>query len=174
MGWPSKKWTVGEKEGKEYKCHSGKNIQYFSVEEVEEALSEDLEIERNMKYQAHKHFKNTFGIISHLETFNLDKGYASLSVLDLKKGNDFLGRAIGMERKENSIDTLTVQGYETFYEYKMSGYKGLHLKLRPGAQMLNIHFTPEGDFINRDYNEDLSKYECKEISPTVFFDIQRN
>lgn len=172
IGWPSKTWTIEGKEGSEYKLVNGKNVQYIPEKELRESLATKLEYARNIKYKAGNYFKNVFGIISNLDMPNSkNKNYAQLEIIDLQGINDFLGRAVGAIKPVEDIDTMSVQGYETFYSYKMSGYKGIGLEMSPGGRMLNLHFTPEGDFINRNYNENFDDFERKEISPVVFLEI---
>lgn len=172
IGWPRKTWTIEGKEGNEYKLVNGKNVQYVHEDELRESLATKLEYARNMKYKAGNYFKNVFGIISKLnQPDSKNKNYASLEIIDMQGINDFMGRAVGSIKPVEDIDTMAVQGYETFYEYKMSGYKGIRVEMSPGGRMLNIYFTPDGDFINRDYNENLSDFEQKEISPTVFLEM---
>ena len=170
MGWPSKVWDIIEYEKDEVKCQNGRNVQFFLKKEVAEALNNELERERNNAYPAFKYFKNCFGVISELFE-NKKEGWGNLKIIDLRNCNDFLGAAIGMKR--TTVDTMEVQGYETFYTYQISPYKGLGMEISVGGRMLNLHFDPAGNFVNRDYNENFNEFECEAISPTVIMEIFR-
>jgi hypothetical protein len=155
LGWPAKVWNIKEWEKHEVRCEEGRNIQYFPVNTVKEALKETQLYELNKKFKAFEHFKNTFGIISQLHK---TKDQASLSKLNLINGCGLLG---------GEIDTLNVQGYEKFEEYSVSTYKGIAIEYRSYGSMLNLHFDMNGDFVNRDYNLDMHNYVREDISPKV-------
>jgi len=162
MGWPSKKWKIIEWEGDEAKCQEGRNTSYFKRSEIEEALKDKLEYARNQAFKACDYFKNAFGVIS-----AMTPARTQLKKIDLQGANDFMGRAVGISRE---LNPLVVEGYETFYEFNISTYKGVSISATVSAQMLKLHFNADGDYVNRDYNEDLLEYECKDISPMIIFE----
>lgn len=157
MGWPSRKWTILEKDGDEYKCQSDRDISYFKVSDVEKNRIEYIEEQRNSKFLAFEHFKSCFGIITeYTPNYNL-------SILDLTDGMS-MGRIVGMN---TNINTMSVEAYFTQYEYEINKYQELSLKCGVHGQNMCLYFTPYGDFINRDYNINLENYSQDTISPTV-------
>jgi hypothetical protein len=161
LGWPEKEWTILEYEDKEVKCQSGRNIQYFQRSEVNLALKENLEYQRNQKYQPHEYFKKHFGIISHLTKHS---GYMSLQKIDMN-GAMAKGQLVGMG---GNFDPTTVEAYETFYEYKVeSRDEEITLSADVSGQMMNIYFDANGDYVNRNYNENLNYYVNEDISPDI-------
>lgn len=165
MGWPEKMWKIVGWEGDEAKCKEGKNTSYFTRKEINEALSNKLEYERNQAFQAFEYFKEAFGVISWLQK---NKGCMHLRKIDLENSNDFIGRMVGVPQRK--INPLRVEGYETFFDYELSDYNGIELKVGVSGRMLSLFFNENGDYVNRDYNEDMTYYECKDIHPSVVFE----
>lgn len=158
QGWPNKDWVIDTWETDEVKCVAGKNVMYFPRKDVEEFIINEKERLRNNKYPAYKYFKQCFGVISRLNIG--DRGYSSLSKLDLNNGMD-IGAPVGIKQE---INTMDVCGYDTFIEYSINPYYGLSFEASNHGRMLNIYFTKDGDFINRDYNEAIQDYKCEDIS----------
>ena len=167
VGFPERSWKITKKEGDEYRCESGRDISYFKKEEVEKALSEKLEQERNRRYLAYKYFKKNFGILSYLSEYEDDNfSRCNLHKIDLVNPI-FIG---------GNFNSLSVEHYNNFYEYNLScGGKqridGIHISVCPpyGSSM-KLYFDSDGNYVNRDYNIDLNKYELKDISPSILFD----
>lgn len=167
MGFPERIWNITQKEGDEYRCESGRDISYFKNEEVERALSEKLEKERNRQYLAHKYFKKHFGILSNFQEFEDETFYScSLDKIDLVSPV-FIG---------NNFNPISVEHYSNFYNYHLScGGKqriaGIHLSVCPpyGSSM-KLYFDSDGNYVNRDYNVDLNLFENKDISPSILVD----
>lgn len=157
MGWPPLKWTIVEQDGDEYKCQSGRDIKYFKVDDVNKAIEEQKEKQRNKQFLAFEHFKPCFGIISYY------KKNDDLKILDLTKGMS-TGALVGMN---TNIDTMSVEAYFSEFNYEIKTYSEIALDINVYGQNMKLHFTPEGDFTNRDYNIRLDEYEQKIISPTV-------
>lgn len=159
MGWPTRTWTIDSIEGKSVKCVDGKNVQYFPKAEIDEALAEKLENKRNMAFPAHKYFKECFGIITSVYK---DKG----NLYRLKKLS--LGKAIPMSFDgKQKLNPLDLNIYQGMYDYQIDTYHGIALEVRIGAEMLNLHFNEEGDFVNRDYNCNLTEFDGEDLSPAV-------
>jgi len=169
MGWPKKTWEIIEEDGDEYKCQSGRDISYFKKELIKQALSEKLEFERNQKYKASNYFKSHFGILSlyrehHTETW---------SSIWLKKINLVEPIFIG----EVNFNPLSVEHYKYFYEYKLTyEMNSLHSTNRivlstdiNHGESMNLHFNKDGDYVNRDYNQNLNEYVNEDISQKILF-----
>lgn len=162
--FPPATWVIGEKEGDEYRCTSGKNVQYFPVSEVEEKLKGSAEESRNKKFQAYSYFKDCFGTVSCLREY---KGRpCHLSVLDITKAIP-MGSIVGIG---DDLDTTSVNFYNTEFRYEIETYQALGIEISAVGTSMCLYFTEEGDFINRDYNVDLSTYENRVISPSVILD----
>lgn len=157
MGWPSKTWTILEKDGDEYKCQSGRDISYFPISKVDENRIEYIEKQRNSKFLAFEHFKPCFGIVSN---YNQNR---DLKILDLTSGMS-MGKIVGMN---TNINTMSVEAYFSEFNYEIKSYNEIALDVNVYGQNMNLHFTPDGNFTNRDYNIRLDDYEQKIISPTV-------
>ena len=169
MGWPSKTWKIIEQDGEEVKCQEGRNITYFKLTDIEEALKDKLEYERNQKFKAFEHFKEAFGVIS---LFRKHEGHMMLRKIDLQNCIGLLGRRINLDLNAESqrvIDTRGVEGYDTFYAYELNSYKGIEISASASGGTLNLFFNSEGNYVNRDYNEDILMYSCEDISPTIIF-----
>jgi hypothetical protein len=164
LGWPPIEWTIQERDGNEFKCVSGRDVKYINVNDVEEAIEEKLTTERNKKFQAYQHFTKTFGVISNLREYE-GKPWR-LSILDIKSATD-MGALVGME---SELDTTSVNFYSSEFQYEFDTYHTIGIKMNLVGTSMCLYFTPEGDFINRDYNVDLSSYETKTISPTIMLE----
>ena len=162
--FPPATWVIGEKEGDEYRCTSGKNVQYFPVSQVEENLKRSTEEARNKKYQAFNYFKDCFGTVSYLQEY--EGRPWCLSVLDITEGIA-MGSVVGMGTE---IDTTSVNFYNTEFRYQKETYQALGIKIDAVGTTMCLYFTEEGDFINRDYNVDLSAYENRVITPSIILD----
>lgn len=167
IGWPPTKWKVEERDGDEYRCTEGRNVKYFTVEEVEKARASQIENSRNRAYPAYKYFKDCFGVISKLVTVVSERenngDFYSLEILNLVDGFS-TGSVVGMSYE---INPMSVEFYNEFYRYEIETYNKIGLEPSVSASSLCLHFTPEGDFVNRDYNKDFSKFQQGVISPTV-------
>lgn len=161
MGFPVEDWTIGEKDGNEYKCINGKNVKYFPIEEVEECRTLHLETMLNKKYLAYKYFKDTYGIIHSYSKNN------KLLILDLTDTIKFDG--INYE-----LNTMSVNSYYHLFNYGISTYMGIYIKPEVRGINMSLYFTPEGDFINRDYNINLSDFTQEYGEPAVIFDDFKN
>lgn len=157
LGWPEKTWDIIEWEDKEVKCKSDRNISYFPIQEIKKALVEQLEINRNKKFVAFKNFKNAFGILSKLTK---EEKYWSLSILDIVDN-----LAIG-----DRFSPMSVEHYKFYYEGKLNFKNDFSLKFEKRCSNMCFYFTPDGNYINRDYNENLNSFDCKEISMNILFD----
>jgi hypothetical protein len=164
LGWPPVEWTIEEQDGNEFKCVSGRDVKYINVNEVQEAIDEKLNTERNKKFQAYQYFTETFGIISNFQEYQ-GKPY-NLSILDIKSATD-MGALVGMQR---DLDTTSVNFYSSEFRYQFETYNALGIEMSVVGTSMCLYFTPEGNFINRDYNVDLSSYESKIISPTIILE----
>lgn len=160
--WNGTRWEIGEAEDGEIRCTSGKNVKYFSHEEVDIFLEEKAEHERNQKFPAYKYFKDCFGVISNIVEY---ENYPwRLRIIDLIDASRFLS-------DDREIDTTGVNFYFNFFNYE---FKGLGLDVRPSGNSLALFFTKDGDFINRDYNENLSYFTNEVISPTRMLETLKN
>lgn len=161
MGWPEKTWDIIEWEDKEVKCQSGRNTSYFKVKEVKEALAEQAEIKRNEKFPAYKHFKDAFGIISRL---NKSEYSWNMEIIDL----------VGNIKIMGNFNPMNVEHYNHSYsgELKLGSTPSsdLSLKLSKGCNMMCLYFNENGDYMNRDYNENLNTFKCEEMSMKVLLD----
>ncbi len=166
LGWPEKEWKIIGYEEDEVKCQSGRNISYFPKKEIEQALSSNLEEKRNQKYQAYNYFKNAFGIISF---FYDEKGYMKLRKIDLQSAFSTLDMVT--PGVTNKVNTMSVQFYNNFYEYELSD---IELTYREMGCTLNLYFNSDGDYVNRDYNENLNQYKCEDISPKILYESFKN
>lgn len=165
LGWPEKEWEILEWEKDEVKCKHGRDISYFKRQEIEEALTENLEDARNKKHQAYQHFKKAFGIISYIKKYN-NKIYG-LRKIDLSGAIPF-----GMDEKRMfPINTRSVEFYRTFFDYDLNiGDDSIYLKTSESGCSLNLYFDKNGNYVNRDYNEDFNLYECEDVSPLILFE----
>ena len=157
LGWPEKTWKILEYENREVKCQSGRNINYFTVEEVREALDSNLTYERNQKYQPHKYFKQHFGIIS--------KVYKDKKSIHIEKWDmvDALntGALVGAYQP---LDPTTVEFYGNHYRVELTWYDdNIKLKASKHGSSLNMWFDENGDYVNRDYNENLNEFKNEDV-----------
>lgn len=151
MGWPEKTWDIIEWEEKEVKCQQGRNTSYFPINEVKEALRDDEELQRNLKFPAYKHFKDAFGIVSSVQDWGDGK---RISILDLQSHIKVM----------HDYNPTSVEHYNMEYEGELSTYNEIAAELSRGCTSMSIYFNENGDYMNRDYNMNLNSYECKEES----------
>lgn len=161
MGWPEETWDIIEWEDKEVKCQRGRNVSYFPIKEVKKALLEQAELQRNLKFPAYKHFKNAFGILSKLIK---EKNYWNLNVLNIVDN-----AKIGFEFRP-----MSVEHYRFSYEGELNFQDDFSLKFQKSCPNMCFYFTSDGDYINRDYNEDLNTFNCEEISMKILLDEFKN
>lgn len=157
LGWPEKEWTILEYEDKEVKCQSGRNISYFPIEDVKEALENNLKYERNQKYQPHNYFKKHFGVIS-----KVDKHEKSMTVnrIDLVAAHP-VGNLVGLYQP---LDPTTVEFYWNFYKAELTWWdEQIKLEVSNHGSSLNIWFDENGDYVNRDYNENLNNFKNEDV-----------
>jgi len=156
LGWPEKEWTILEYEKDEVKCRSGRNTNYFPIDEVKEALEENLKYERNQKYQPHKYFKKHFGIVSKI--YKHQKSL-SINMLDMTDAAT-VGSLVGMK---DLLDPTGVEFYGYFYNIQLDWREdSIKLKVSRHASSMNIWFDENGDYVNRDYNQNLNEFKNEE------------
>lgn len=161
LGWPEKEWTIAEYEGDEVKCTAGRDVKYFPLEEIKRALQNNLEYQRNQKYFPHNYFKKGFGIISFLSKY---EGGMTLKKIDLSDGSS-LGKFVGATI---TMNPTKVECYETFYDYEVrKSDNQLYMRASVSGRLMNLYFNDDGDYVNRNYNENLNYYKCEDISPTI-------
>lgn len=167
IGLPREEWNIVEWEEEEVKCQRGRNIHYYKKEEVEQHLQEDFEKALNKKFPAYMYFKKVFGVLSfYQEQIHNTTTYYSLNKIDLNKLLYF-----NLNNSEEShVDTTSVQHYNNITCYNLRVYEnGLDLNVSGHGQSLNLYFNREGNFVNRDYNTNLSIYERKDIDPIELY-----
>lgn len=153
LGWPEKEWTIVEYEKDEVKCQSGRNTNYFPIDEVKEALERNLNYKRNQKYQPHKYFKEHFGIISKVYK---DKKSLYIQVLDMTDAAT-IGGFVGIDK---SLDPTGVEFYGYFYDVNLEWYDdSIKFNVSKHASSMNIWFNEDGDYVNRDYNQNLNEFK---------------
>lgn len=157
MGWPEKTWDIIEWEDKEVKCQSGRNTSYFKIKEVKEALADQEELKRNLKFPAYEYFKHAFGVVSSVGDWGDGK---KVSILDLRS-----------HIRLGNYNPTSVEHYNFEYEGKLSTYNELAAELSKGCTSMSIYFNENGDYMNRDYNLNLNNYECKEESLRLILDV---
>jgi len=157
MGWSSKTWDIIEWEDKEVKCQSGRNTNYFKIEEVKKALVDQEALERNLAFPAYKHFKDAFGIISRLR--KSDYGW-DMEILDLTDNIKIGG----------NFNPTSVEHYKFTYSGELNFGDDFSLELRKSCNNMCLYFNSDGDYMNRDYNEDLSTFKCQEMSLKTLLD----
>jgi len=142
------KWTVDSYEGDEVKCINGKNTFYFSKLEVDERLNDIRKSEINIEFIPYKSFKESYGIVSSLEE---GAGYLNLRRLDFNEFADVLNspdyRGVACYKSYHEINVRNCPSYGPSFKYELDQY-----------EMMDFHFTLEGDFINRNYNLDLHNF----------------
>lgn len=152
LGWPEKTWNIIEWEEKEVKCQEGRNTYYFPISEVKEALKDEEEYKRNIKFKAYEHFKNAFGIVSCVR----DWGYGKkVFILDLQSRVKFPG---------DRYNPTSVEHYNFEYGAELKTYNEISVELSKGCTSMSIYFNENGDYMNRDLNMNLNDYECKEVN----------
>jgi hypothetical protein len=162
VGFPPQEWEIVEYEGEEVKCKQGKNIHYFKKNEIEEALKDKFDYELNKTFLAYKHFRETYGIISQVNKYK-DELY-SFTVLDLQG-------PINLFRDNAEFNTLSVEHYGPFCQFDIKRYEGFIVEESNGYyKSMNLYFDSEGNFVNRNYNEDLDTYESGDAPFRVVFD----
>jgi hypothetical protein len=150
MGWPAEKtWDIIEWEDKEVKCQSGRNTNYFPIKEVEKALAEQEELQRNIEFPAYKYFKDAFGIVSSIEKW---EGGKKITILDLQS-HISIGR---------DYSPTSVEHYNYEYEGELRFDDDMKVEFSKGCNMMSIYFNKDGDYMNRDYNVNLNQFKCKE------------
>ncbi len=167
MGWPPETWRIVETVDDEYKCISeknGKDTKYFKISDINERQQKELEINRNNKFQAYNYFTDCFGIISKYQEYK-ERPY-HLSILNITSAIS-TASIVGIDRP---LDTMGVDFYRHEFVYSFETYNCLGIKVDIRGTSMCLYFTPEGDFINRDYNVDLSNYERKIVSPSIMLD----
>ena len=167
LGWPAVKWTIESHEPDtdgDIKCINGKNIHYFPKSEVDEALEEQLKEARNKKYEAFNYFTEAFGIVAQINDYQL-------KIINLKNMFD-MGKALGFEGGHSN--TTRVEFYGGFYDYKLESYAYDGISMASYGESMNLYFNEDGDFVNRDYNQKLIDYECRDIKPSEFVEVFKN
>jgi hypothetical protein len=162
LGWPPKKWEIIEKDGEEYKLQSGRDVKYVSVVEVEETQAENLTTLVNEKFITGQHFHNSFGTLYKYR----DGEYAQLSIMDIK---EVAGLTMGIksERPFNNNDLCV---YRTAFEYKINTYHALGIEINVHLPMMFLTFTMDGNFKNRNYNENLNSFSNTPVEPKIMLD----
>lgn len=161
VGFPAKEWEIVEYEGEEVKCKQGKNIHYFTKKEIEEALDYKFKFELNKTFLAYKYFRETYGIISQVREYNGE--LYGLTVLDLQG-------PINLFREDADFNTLTVESYGPFCEFDIKHYEGFIIEESNGYyKSMNLYFNKEGDYVNRNYNENLDTYQSGDAPYRVVF-----
>ncbi len=158
LGWPEKKWNIVEWEKKEVKCESGRNVSYFPIKEVKEALAEQGELTRNLKFPAYKHFKKAFGVVSRIEKWD---GGKKITILDLQSHLKIPGF---------NYNPTSVEHYSFEIEGELRTKNGMSVKFSKGCTSMSIYFNEDGDYMNRDYNLNLNEFKCEKISLSVLID----
>lgn len=162
LGWPSVKFTIESHESDadgDIKCLNGKNIHYFPKSEVDKALGEKLKEARNAKFKAFEYFREAFGIVSYINEYQL-------KIINLKNMFD-MSKALGGEGGFSK----TTGG---FYDYKLETYYYTGISMHSHGESMNLFFTEDGDFINRDYIQKLVDFECKDIKPSELVEKFKN
>jgi hypothetical protein len=160
MGWPEKTWDIIDWEDKEVKCQNGRNTSYFPINEVKEALKDNEELQRNLKFPAYEYFKQSFGIVSSVEDWGDGK---KVSILDLQS-----------HIRMGNYNPTSVEHYNFEYEGELSSYNELAIELSKGCTSMAIYFNENGDYMNRDYNLNLNNYECKEENLGLILEALRD
>ncbi len=162
LGWPERTWNVSELEGEEYKCTDGKNVQFFPIAKVEKAWEDMHQYSLNQEYPPYKYFKSCFGKLS--STFKDERHY-SLKKIDLKEDEQ---HSIG----KGELDPTKVEFYWSFDRYSVyesNDYIEIEATIQRGSS-LNLFFNNDGNFVNRDYNENLIDYKIKDVPPSTVLD----
>lgn len=158
MDWPPVIWKIDSYEGDEVKCSHKKNVKYFSVDEVKEALEEQHLSELNKAFPPEKYFKECFGVITSLWS---DKDYYTLKRIDLVASSGLLGGEVNNATSVNwygNHDEFDIQCDEDEIKFEARV---------EGGSTMNLYFNTDGDFVNRDYNEDLNQFKNKDIHPNL-------
>lgn len=163
--FPPSIWDIGEIEDGQYKCTSGKNIQYFDVEEIESYRADKKIRLLNREFPPDKWFKKCFGIVTLL--------YADDNTLNYKQFdlNDFGKFCL----PDDDVDYTSVNFFGTFTEYNLCKYYSWHSPIgfkfeRSGSSTMSLYFNTDGNFVNRDYNVKLQDYSCTDISYEYLLD----
>jgi hypothetical protein len=158
MDWPPQIWKIDAYEGDEVKCSYKKNVKYFPIEEVKEALEEQHLSKLNEQFPPEKYFKECFGVIT--STYS-DKDSYTLHRLDLVAGAGLLGGKI-----DNATSVNWYGNQDTFEIWSQEDEIKFEARVEGGSTM-NLYFNTDGDFVNRDYNENLDEFKNKDIHPSI-------
>lgn len=160
-------WTIVEDKGDKFKCTNTdgevKNMRKSTVEiYLREKVLESIE----EKFPVTEFFPKIYGKLFYRHE---EKGYISVSTLDLKGCNDFL-----------SGGPSSVRGFEETQNMSIRIEKNSYISLtaRKSGETMSVYFNANGNLMNRDYNLDMTLYEQGDYDPKeivdVFFDTLRS
>lgn len=158
--WHRTEWKIDKYEGNEVRCVSGKNVKYFTKEEVEEYLNQKRNDAIIQEFDPISSFFEQFGHVHCVER-NSFEGGSSLVVKSLKGG--FLpGHEGGLKE----------MGYVNEVERSLvvNDNGRIELKIRDGGMLVFLGFDNNGNFTNRDYNVELQRFSQESPRLEEFFE----
>lgn len=163
IGWPSEPWKVGEKDGNEFKCTKGRDVKYVDENLVIEKQKSALKNAINEKYLVGDHFKNAFGVLYSSSDWKFE-------ILNLTNVIDPRNVPEGSLLHGKKLSNLDLNCYESKIEYELDTYEVVGLIINPCVGMMFLSFTNEGDFYNRNYNENLNDFSNVPVSVNLIYD----
>ncbi len=162
LGWPEQSWKIVKYNENDVECKSGKNTHFFEKKEIEEALRDKTLDDINKKFDITEHFEKMFGTLSKIV---VTPNRIKLSKFDMEQYIDPL-------RKDFGRSTTGVEMYSNFYHFKTSsGSDEIELKIEgPYGESMCTYFNPEGDIVNRQYNQDFENWVRQDMSAKPLLD----
>jgi len=155
------KWTIDSYDGDEVKCTCGRDIKFFSKEDVDKYVKTTLKSELEQKFRPDKAFTSQFSPIycdsSHRYDY-IDHNTTSRSISIIP-------------HDETEMFGVWERGQIfKIEEYNMSdGADELTMKYSFSWRMVFITYDKDANFVNRDYNIRLQDYGQKKPSFAVFY-----
>jgi hypothetical protein len=151
-GWSRDKWTIDSYEGDEVKCTSGKNVKYFSKEEIEKIQHNLIKEDRIEKFNPFNKFFDQHGSLYRYQEYN-DLNYSTKSIEAL------IGGESPGEESADLPDLRSHMGMCSVNEYEFNITKTeFQLRFKEHCSTGFMEYTDEGDFVNRDYNQTLQLF----------------
>ncbi len=153
-------WTIVEDKGDKIKCTNTdgevKNMRKSTVEiYLREKVLESIE----EKFPVTEFFPKIYGKLFYRQA---EKGYISVSTLDLKGINDFLSGGPSSVRAFEETQDMSIHVEKNNY---------ISLTARKGGETMSVYFNANGNLMNRDYNLDMSLYEQGEYDTKEIVDM---